>query len=1261
MTGTIENALRAGDLTRHPLHDLTGARTFVEEEVADLGSSIGLSSLHGVDALLGLEKSFSSSSSDDRSLKEALRSGASSAGNAYKAVVATTSEEGLDTRERREAAAVAIKELVECAATDKPTTVKTAKALLSSSHAALTAYVRSAEPAKFFYETLRQWAHITELLDELARLHEDMAVDSEIQGKMKEILRTLISLRTSMKRCLPQQAQSSPRAQNTSPPPALPSRGSRTLQASPRGPATATTEIKAAGTPPPSSSTPPSSGMSSPRRKGGDAAAYMGMRRQPSNPGMQVGNEDHSTETSPRGRDESPRDASGGLSAGAGEGSSSGGFSIVKGAALGVYRNTKKLVNKTAQTLRRKEKPPGTTVSGGSGATAAGNSGGGGGESSASGSGGLPQVSRSRGRDRGAGAGGDEDTAVDETDDSDAATFAGDGIVHDANVMLSQLPMLQNERIVNVFPNLYWAYDFFNQEVTRNGVVYVTNADFGFLPDDADTEGFRFALQMISSITKVGKKVGKAEFYHIVIQCHDFRSFRLGISKVSDQRTHLYEHLASAVFVDSVQQFFAFQRERSSTGEGWSIYNADAEMARQFARCKDRIGQAIAWRPMPNRDYYICSTYPKMLCVPKSVSDDLVANAALFRSRGRFPALSYLHTNGRVICRAAQPMVGIKGNRSNDDEELLEAIRCSASPADTLIIYDARPKANAVANQAMGKGFESEKLYKQTRLCFLKIANIHVMRDSLRILSDVVTCKDSQISSVVTNSGWLDHLRRILVAAVTIAGAVHVDKFPCLVHCLSEDHEVLTSDGFLGLQQLLQRGDAVQIASYDERKQEVVYERADRIVVNPRLRYQMVEVSSRATNGVSLLVTDQHDLYVNGRMMRASDLFVSSQNSGSGFSMITAAGNGFQGDCTAATALCVEKASTLKRYGAHLAQSVAEDFDAAVWTLPRDAARCVLEGMCESASHERLAVKELRISCGGCLKRQDNVVRLALHAGFSPRCVGGDVVLKSDAAGAELFSPDSVRQSVYDGIAWCVTVPSGKIIVRRRVANETSQPVVVGNCSDGWDRTAQLTSLAMLLLDPFYRTLRGFQVLIEKEWLSFGHQFAQRTGHSVGHMSNAGDQERSPVFLQFVDCVFQLTKMAPCSFEFNEHFLVDLLDAVYSCHYGTFLFDSEREREEEKLREKTESFWAYVNSQQDTHFLYSNVLYDPESDPEVVLPEITSAVLWNAYFLRFRERGLKEKQRHIIEPQTVEAAFAVLKERLAKLEAQVQQQDQNAD
>ena len=48
------------------------------------------------------------------------------------------------------------------------------------------------------------------------------------------------------------------------------------------------------------------------------------------------------------------------------------------------------------------------------------------------------------------------------------------------------------------------------------------------------------------------------------------------------------------------------------------------------------------------------------------------------------------------------------------------------------------------------------------------------------------------------------------------------------------------------------------------------------------------------------------------------------------------------------------------------------------------------------------------------------------------------------------------------------------------------------HCSDGWDRTPQLTSTAQLLLDPYFRTIRGFVVLIEKEWSCFGHKFDDR-------------------------------------------------------------------------------------------------------------------------------------------------------------------------
>lgn len=102
---------------------------------------------------------------------------------------------------------------------------------------------------------------------------------------------------------------------------------------------------------------------------------------------------------------------------------------------------------------------------------------------------------------------------------------------------------------------------------------------------------------------------------------------------------------------------------------------------------------------------------------------------------------------------------------------------------------------------------------------------------------------------------------------------------------------------------------------------------------------------------------------------------------------------------------------------------------------------------------------------------------------------------------------------------------------------------VLVHCSDGWDRTSQLTSLSMLLLDDYYRTLDGFIVLIEKEWLSFGHKFGDRLGYTLDGWK---DEERSPVFAQFLDCVHQCIVQLPNAFQFNEALLLFLMEHLHS-------------------------------------------------------------------------------------------------------------------
>jgi hypothetical protein len=39
---------------------------------------------------------------------------------------------------------------------------------------------------------------------------------------------------------------------------------------------------------------------------------------------------------------------------------------------------------------------------------------------------------------------------------------------------------------------------------------------------------------------------------------------------------------------------------------------------------------------------------------------------------------------------------------------------------------------------------------------------------------------------------------------------------------------------------------------------------------------------------------------------------------------------------------------------------------------------------------------------------------------------------------------------------------------------------VIIHCSDGWDRTSQACALAQVMLDGYYRTIQGFQVIIDR-------------------------------------------------------------------------------------------------------------------------------------------------------------------------------------
>ena len=192
-------------------------------------------------------------------------------------------------------------------------------------------------------------------------------------------------------------------------------------------------------------------------------------------------------------------------------------------------------------------------------------------------------------------------------------------------------------------------------------------------------------------------------------------------------------------------------------------------------------------------------------------------------------------------------------------------------------------------------------------------------------------------------------------------------------------------------------------------------------------------------------------------------------------------------------------------------------------------------------------------------------------------------------------------------------------------------PVLL-HCSHGWDRTAQVAVLAQLLLDPFYRTVKGFAMVVEKDFMAFGHPFHTRCSHgegkgmtdvtSVGAGANAtsfDDGQVSPIFLQFLDCVYQIVSLFPECFEFNTKFLLVLSEHIYSCRFGNFLCDTERERElVAGIRQRTHCLWDYLESRED---LFNSTFDESKGGSGVLLMPLPSLLrnvhLWSDRHCRY--------------------------------------------
>jgi len=524
------------------------------------------------------------------------------------------------------------------------------------------------------------------------------------------------------------------------------------------------------------------------------------------------------------------------------------------------------------------------------------------------------------------------------------------------------------------------------------GVIALTRFNVVFVPDST---AFSVIEGPVTAIFKLSKKQNILTIYW-----KDFRPPWLIRFPSKYARTYWLQMISQHAFSGDVRTTYAkiFKEHFNYVDDGWNIYDIIAEFNRQFNNAGDKYASHWSITKI-NEEYKMSDTYPKYVGIPSSINlNEVLTPIFRFRSKGRIPVLSYLHTNGAALVRSAQPRVGLSRTKCSEDEFLLEAI-LRANPENTteLLILDARPRMNAMANQAMGAGVEkpTQKAYSSCRLEFLNIGNIHVMRESYNKLEDVfMDCDEYHRLTPSSNQDW------------------HAEEtFQTVVDEESTDSQ-------------------------------------------RRIEKQKNKTSSSWLSSI-------------------------------------------------------EKSRWLEYIN-------------------------------------------LLISC-------------------------------------------STR------ITYCVHEQNATLLI---------------HCSDGWDRTPQILGLSQILLDPYYRTIKGFEVLIEKEFVSFGHQFARRHGHVD---SNYSDNQRCPVFLQFIDAVWQLTEQFPCHFEFNEAFLVYVIENVYSCKFGSFLCNNEKGKDELKVREWAVSIWSYTNARENRTKFY-NPFYSPRT--EVIYPQlgVANIKVWHGYFGRWYNR-----------------------------------------
>lgn len=302
----------------------------------------------------------------------------------------------------------------------------------------------------------------------------------------------------------------------------------------------------------------------------------------------------------------------------------------------------------------------------------------------------------------------------------------------------------------------------------------------------------------------------------IYISCKDYRTVCITLSGFENSKMNvemIYQTLLAITFyshgrfIDPKDSLFAFKNITylHSNEIGWNL----CDIIKEYVRMG--LYDMPEWHVLKNKDYKFIDTYPRFIVLPSEITLDEIKLAAKFRSKNRMPCITYLHKEtGAVLTRSAQPMVGLTQKTCVEDEKLLNLYRCKGKSNLSRItdehskfyIFDCRGKVAATFNRAAGRGTEDASQYQNTELLFCNLENIHVIRSSAMLFADALSgdlmqqatsgvCDRTQLldaSAVgfytkIEESGWLRHIRMILMSSIMVAEKLHFEGASVLVHC----------------------------------------------------------------------------------------------------------------------------------------------------------------------------------------------------------------------------------------------------------------------------------------------------------------------------------------------------------------------------------------------------------------------------------------------------------------------------------------------